>query len=245
MQKRAFIIHLTRATGRKRFADELLRACPIEADIVEGVDGSELAQGEIDKVYRRGLFRPEYPFRLRPAEIGCFMSHRKCWRLIAEGGLDYGLVFEDDAALDPDIAGPAMEFAENHIVEAGYIQMPVRNVPDGAVLSSESAGIQLMSPKVTPLRLSGQLISRAAATRLLEVTETFDRPADTLLQMHWVTGIRPLVLAPSGLSDHTEAAGGSTIASGKTIFERFSREIRRYAYRRKIEQLSHRHQAPA
>ncbi|WP_136658632.1 glycosyltransferase family 25 protein [Nitratireductor sp. XY-223] len=245
MQKRAFIIHLARAKGRKRFADELVRSSPIETEIIDGVDGGKLEQDEIDRVYSPGLHRPHYPFRLRPAEIGCFLSHRRCWRRIVDDELDYGLVFEDDAALDAAVAGPAIDFAESHIADAGYIQMPVRDVPAGAELNFESAGIRLMSPLVTPLRTSGQVVSQAAARRLLYVTEVFDRPIDTLLQMHWITGIRPLVLTPSGLTNHTEAAGGSTIASGKTVFERVNREIRRFSYRRKIEKLSRRHQAPA
>lgn len=225
--------------------DELVRACPVQAEIVDGVDGSTLAQDRIDNVYSPRLHQPHYPFRLRPAEIGCFLSHRKSWRRIVDEDLDYGLIFEDDAALDAAIAEPAIAFAENHIANAGYIQMPVRSLPGEAELSSESAGFRLLSPQVTPLRLSGQLISKAAARRLLYLTEVFDRPVDTLLQMHWITGIRPLVVTPSGLSDHTQAAGGSTIASGKSVFERVSREIRRFAYRRKIERLSRNHKAPA
>ena len=239
MQKRAFIIHLARAMGRKRFADELAKACPVDTEIIDGVDGSALAQEEIDRVYSPRLHRPHYPFGLRPAEIGCFLSHRECWRRIVDEDLDYGLVFEDDAALDAAVAEPAIAFAEKHIADAGYIQMPVRGLPEDAELNAESAaGFRLLSPQVTPLRLSGQLIGKAAARRLLYMTEVFDRPVDTLLQMHWITGIRPLAVTPSGLSDHTQAAGGSTIASGKSVFERVSREIRRFAYRRKIERLS-------
>ena len=222
-----------------------MRACPVQAEIVDGVDGSTLAQDRIDTVYSPRLHQPHYPFGLRPAEIGCFLSHRKSWRRIVDEDLDYGLIFEDDAALDAAIAETAIAFAENHIANAGYIQMPVRSLHGEAELSSESAGFRLLSPQVTPLRLSGQLISKAAARRLLYLTEVFDRPVDTLLQMHWITGIRPLVVTPSGLSDHTQAAGGSTIASGKSVFERVSREIRRFAYRRKIERLSRNHKAPA
>lgn len=37
------------------------------------------------------------------SEIGCFLSHRQCWRSIAEGPDAYGAVFEDDVELDPEV----------------------------------------------------------------------------------------------------------------------------------------------
>ena len=240
MRKKAFIIHLTRAQARRPFVDRLIDACPVDAEIVEGVDGAELTPEEVDAVYSPGLHRPRYPFTLRSAEIGCFLSHRACWTKIVEDGLDYGLVFEDDATLDKSAAETAIAFAECHIGELGYIQLPVRQAPANAVVNYEQQGMRLLTPQVTPLRLSGQLISAATAKRLLYVTEVFDRPVDTLLQMHWLTGIRPVILDAPVLSDNTQAAGGSTIGSGKLPWERLTREIRRFMYRRKIARLSER-----
>ncbi|MEX3008135.1 glycosyltransferase family 25 protein [Hoeflea sp. TYP-13] len=245
MKKKAFIIHLARATGRAPYVDGLMKACPTQAEIVDAVDGKELSAAEIDKIYHQDLFSPRYPFKLRPAEIGCFQSHRLCWKKIVEERLSYGLVFEDDAALDAAVAETAIAFAERHIAQAGYIQLPVRAAPENAKVVAEHNGTRLLKPSVTPLRLSGQLISQEAAKRLLKLTEVFDRPVDTFLQMHWITGIAPLVVSPSGLSDCTQAAGGSTIGNKKTLIDRANREVRRLAYRKNIARLSKRHQAPA
>ena len=90
------------------------------------------------------------------------------------------------------------------------------------------------------LRTSGQLVSAAHARHLLEITERFDRPVDTLLQMNWVTGVPLSCAVPSGLSDRTEEAGGSTISlkSQKALSQKLSREIRRFLYRSRIRARS-------
>lgn len=241
MDKKAFIIHLARAAGRIRFVDGLIEHCPIEAEIVDAVDGKKLSADEIAAVYVPDIYQPRYPFKLRDTEIGCFLSHRICWQKIIEQDLAYGLVLEDDAGLEAEQARVVVAFAEQHIVDAGYIQLPVRVAPGNARVMAERDGTRLLRPAVTPLRLSGQLISNQAANRLLHLTKVFDRPVDTFLQMHWITRIAPLVVAPSGLTDCTQAAGGSTIGHRKSLIDRVNREVRRTAYRRKIDRLSRLH----
>ena len=240
MKKRAFVIHLARAAGRTPLVQQLIENCPVEAEIVDAVDGQHLSSKAMAAVYRQDRFFPRYPFSLRPTEIGCFLSHRRCWRKIVDQNLAYGLVFEDDASLDRVAASTAIALAERHVGTAGYIQLPVRNTPDDVQLVAESDGARLLRPSVIPLRLSGQLISNWAAHRLLELTGVFDRPVDTFLQMHWITDIVPMVVVPSGLADFAAAAGGSTISRRKSLFDRCNREIKRFAYRRTIGQLSRR-----
>ena len=241
MRKRAFVIHLARAAGRVIHVQKLIENCPVETEVVDAVDGRKLSADEIAAVYRQDRFFPRYPFVLRPAEIGCFLSHRLCWQKIVDQDLSHGLVFEDDAGLDPNKARAAIDLAERHIGTAGYIQLPVRRTPVHAPVVAEAEGAMLLRPPVVPLRLSGQLISNWAARQLLDLTGVFDRPVDTFLQMHWITDIVPMVVVPSGLADYTPAAGGSTISSRKSIVDRVNREVRRMVYRRTIGRLSRRH----
>lgn len=241
MSKKAYVIHLARAAGRFPYVQRLIKDCPIETEIVDAVDGAELSAEEIAAVYAKDLHQPRYPFTLRPAEIGCFLSHRICWQKIADEKLDYGLVFEDDAGIETDALNAAIALAEQHIDAAGYIQLPVREKPVKARLVAEADGTRLLVPEVTPLRLSGQLISNRAAQRLLQMTREFDRPVDTFLQMHWITKVAPMFVRPSGLTDYTAASGGSTIGQRKSLIDRAQREYKRMAYRGKIRRLSRRH----
>lgn len=238
MKGKAFIIHLRRATARRQHVEQLVAACPVPVEVVDAVDGSLLSAGEQSDVYVPNLHRPSYPFGLRPAEIGCFLSHRLCWQKIVDENLPFALVFEDDASLKTEIATEALQLAETHIDKNGYIQLPVRPTSDIMPVVAQSGGARLLRPGIVPLRLSGQMISRSAAQQLLRLTNVFDRPVDTFLQMFWLTGIRPLVVEPSGLTDCTQEAGGSTISRHKPPGERLAREIKRFWYRQAVARLS-------
>jgi len=238
MTGKAFIIHLRRATARQPHVEKLAAAFPGPVEIVDAVDGSLLSDEAQADVYVRNLHRPSYPFELRPAEIGCFLSHRMCWQRIVDQDLPFALVFEDDASLETGVATEALQLAEIHIAQSGYIQLPVRPASDNAPVVARGRDARLLRPRIVPLRLSGQMISRSAAQTLLRLTNVFDRPVDTFLQMFWLTGIRPLTVEPSGLSDCTQEAGGSTISRHKPLGERLMRELRRFRYRQAIAMTS-------
>jgi GR25 family glycosyltransferase involved in LPS biosynthesis len=84
------------------------------------------------------------------------------------------------------------------------------------------------------------VVSHGAAKRLLELTEKFDRPVDTFLQMSWVTGIRPRVIIPSGVNEISNRLNGSTIHIKKrTLLDTFSRNLLRPVYRLQVSMISH------
>jgi len=102
---------------------------------------------------------------------------------------------------------------------------------------TRSAGerVALCHPSAPPLRALAQFVSNAAARRLLAVTEQFDRPIDTFLQMSWVTGVELLTFQPSGVFDASSALGGSTIQRpSKSAHEKIWREVSRPLYRAQV-----------
>ncbi|NKW10063.1 glycosyltransferase family 25 protein [Ochrobactrum tritici] len=46
--------------------------------------------------------KSKWPHPLTPAEIGCFLSHKKCLEFIAQGEEDHAAVFEDDVVFGRD-----------------------------------------------------------------------------------------------------------------------------------------------
>lgn len=237
----ALVIHLARATGRRSQVERTLARLPFKARILDAVDGTALPPEERAEVYVRHLHDPLYPFVLQSGEIGCFLSHRRAWQEIVRNGLDAGLIVEDDVEIDPATFGPALDAASKHIDELGYIQFQVRPAPKRAHVLYEEKNAQLVRPLVTPLRTSAQLVGKSAAARLLAATTRFDRPIDTLLQMHWITGVRLACVVPSGVTDRSAESGGSTMAQKTaSIGNRIRREIRRVLYRRRITDCSRR-----
>ncbi|MHA6263010.1 glycosyltransferase family 25 protein [Arenibacterium sp. CAU 1754] len=235
MNVETFVIHLERARKRFEQAQQLIRDTGPNSSILAAVDGSALSPEEINRFYRPGLLKPAYPFPLRPGEIGCFLSHRNAWQNLVDGHADAALILEDDVALGPEF-DDALNLAQTHVGTYGYIQLQTRKV-DGETIDAKGL-CRLLQPQVTPLRTSGQLVNRASAQRLLDLTETFDRPVDTFLQMHWHTGIHLATIAPSGLTDRTAETGGSTISERKSLSERLAREWKRSRYRAAVNKLS-------
>ncbi|WP_193222078.1 glycosyltransferase family 25 protein [Amylibacter sp. SFDW26] len=236
---KSFIIHLKRSERRKAQVDDLISKSPFDAEVVDAVDGRLLSDQDINECYKEQLFlRPKYPFGMNSGEIGCFLSHRAAWQRIVDQNLTAGLVFEDDVQIDPDVFSKNIQAAQAWSKEYGFIQFQVRGVPEKCKVLDTCGNVQLLQPSPTLLRCSAQLISRAAAIHLLKETEKFDRPVDGVLQMHWVTGLRPVCVEPSGVSDRTRETGGSTLSIKTPKLTKLVREWQRMVYRRKVVRYS-------
>ena len=241
---KAFILHLERATGRRATVEALAASLPIASEILPAVDGARLSPGEAEAAYRRRLHAPTYPFALSPAEIGAFLSHRAAWRRIVADGLDFAFVFEDDAALAPDLFAGLLGFAVDQRARWDYALLPAAGLePAGAEIVRQGP-FALIRPHAPPLRAIGQIVSRKAAKRLLAVTDPFDRPVDTFLQMAWVTGETLLAIVPTPVRDVSRATGGTTVQRRRMgLLDRLRHEALRPIYRARIQALYRRHEA--
>ena len=240
-EPRAFILHLERAISRKANVEALRARLPIESEIVAAVDGTKLAQAELDRAYAPRRFKPRYPFALTATEIGAFLSHRAAWRRIIDERLDFAFVFEDDAQIDGPQFAALIEFVTAERAAWDYVLLPAKPIRSGAAVARRGA-LALLRPDAPPLRAIGQIVSRAAAERLLDRTLPFDRPVDTFLQMTWVTGQPLLVASPSPVSDVSLETGGTTVQRKSLGFaERLRHEAMRPIYRAQVLSYYRRH----
>jgi GR25 family glycosyltransferase involved in LPS biosynthesis len=232
IRSEAFIIHLGRAEARRPQVDRLTATLPLPVNVLDAVDGLALAESEIEAVYRRHLHRPRYPFELRKAEIGCFMSHRKAWRAIVERGLDAGLIVEDDVEPDENLFGPALALAMKTVRPGDYIRFPYRSHTDAGAEIAKAGGMTVVEPKHVGLGMQVQLVGREAAAELLRATETFDRPVDTTIQLRWLARIRILAVRPPAIRQIGHLLGGTVVQKkSKPLGEVLSREVKRAWYR--------------
>ena len=242
---KAFILHLERAISRAANVQRLSARLPIESEIVAAVDGARLSRLEVDEAYARRRFRPRYPFALTATEIGVFLSHRAAWRRIVEEKLDFAAIFEDDAQIDIGPFVALIELVTGERAAWDYVLMPAAPIRNGTAVARRGA-VALLRPDAPPLRAIGQIVSRAAAERLLDRTLPFDRPVDTFLQMTWVTGQPVLVASPSPVSDVSRETGGTTVQRRSMgLAERLHHEAMRPIYRAQILARYRRHMAHA
>lgn len=235
----AFIIHLTRAVRRRPQVDALVSQLPLPASVLEAVDGAELGAEEIETVYRRHLHRPRYPFALRKAEIGCFLSHRKAWREIVDRQLDAGLIVEDDVELQGENFQRVLAMALEVVQPEDYIRFPYRDYTDKGERIAGGDDAMLVRPAHPGLGMQMQLVGRDAAAELLRTTETFDRPVDTTIQLGWRGKARVLAARPVCIRQIDHLLGGTVVQKkSKPLGEVLSREIRRAVYRLSLRAMT-------
>ena len=232
---KAFILHLERAAGRAPTVAALQAALPVESEILPAVDGARLKPDEAKAAYARSRYAPRYPFALGLNEIGAFLSHRAAWAKILDERLDFAAVFEDDAAIDPALFAAAFDLARKERGSWEYALMPAVGLePSGDVIARRGR-CRLVRPYAPPLRAIAQFVSRAAAERLLALTQPFDRPVDTFLQMNWITGLTLVALLPTPVRDLSRATGGTTVQRKRlSVAERLHREVMRPFYRAQV-----------
>ena len=90
-----YFINLDRSPDRRAEMSQRLSALGIAFERVPAIDGRSLSSSAVDAVR---IDTPGWK-PLSAGEIGCFLSHRECWRRIAQGDEAYGCVFEDDVLL--------------------------------------------------------------------------------------------------------------------------------------------------
>lgn len=72
---RSYLINLDRSPERLERMSALFADMEVDFIRVSAIDGKKLTQQEIDGwLSGSGNF-----YRLGPGEIGCFLSHRRCW----------------------------------------------------------------------------------------------------------------------------------------------------------------------
>jgi glycosyl transferase, family 25 len=238
---KAFILHLERASSRAANVQSLRAHLPIESEVLAAIDGALLAPQEVDQAYARRRFRPTYPFPLTRTEVGVFLSHRLAWRRILDDALDFAFIFEDDAEIEPAAFAALLEFVTLERPAWDYVLLPAQPIRSGTPVASRG-DFTLLRPDAPPLRAIAQIVSPAAAKRLLDRTLPFDRPIDTLMQMTWITGQPVLVASPSPIRDVSRETGGSTVQrKSMSVVERLRHEAMRPIYRAQVLARYRRH----
>jgi glycosyl transferase family 25 len=173
-----YLINLDRSPDRLAEMQARLDALGVAFTRVPAIDGKALTDTELEAV--RAPHKDWSP--LSASEIGCFLSHRACWRRIADGPAPYGCVFEDDMLLSPRLrdflAGESWIPADAEIVK---IEEGHNRVWLDAPLREMKHGFSLGRLHSTHYRAGGYIVSRDAARRLLAMTERFGLPVDLVM----------------------------------------------------------------
>jgi len=183
-----FFINLARATERRQNMERQFSALGLEGERLEATDGQTLSAQDralVDDQKRRRIT----PYPLSDNEIGCWLSHRRVLRAIADGSAAMAAVVEDDAALAPEFPrvleaierqGPNFDFI--------FLHRKFKNneifVPCRALLPGLSLG------RVGPAHMGAiaYIASREGARKFLEYAPRLAHAFDKEIHRYWANG---------------------------------------------------------
>lgn len=93
----AYIINLESSTERrKNILEQLRKEKEIKYEFISAIDGRSLSDTEKDKLFDIKKAEEFYARSIKPGEIGCTLSHQKCYRNLLKARIPYVIIFEDD-----------------------------------------------------------------------------------------------------------------------------------------------------
>ena len=99
-----FVVNLPSSLARKHYMNELLSNYPVlDYQFIDAVDGRSLSSSEVASCFDMENCRKKYGRTINGGEIGCTLSHRKCYGKIIETNLPYALILEDDITVVRDL----------------------------------------------------------------------------------------------------------------------------------------------
>jgi glycosyl transferase family 25 len=153
---------------------------------------------------------------LRPGEIACYLSHRKVWQMMQQERVSHGLILEDDFCLKRSI--------DDIIAILSKIQTPFGLVKlNGEPKISRVVERVLHDGQEHELRRAfsltgitvGQWVSAEALPKLIEKTQTIQRPIDMDYKHCWEYPLEIVHIHPLLVDEMSAELGGSMILHRK------------------------------
>lgn len=181
------VINLDRSPERWHAISERLQQLNIEVKRVPAVDGSTLSNEYINSISAPidHPLKVSCPGELTVGEIGCYLSHIKCWEELVQSNEKWALIIEDDIA----ISSRAQQYmlTENWIpAGADLVQLHGNKSCDTRIRKERipltENGVELVRPiRPTPVGTLAYIISREAATYAIEHSKLLACPVDEFL----------------------------------------------------------------
>lgn len=97
MKIRTYIINLKTSPDRKEYMEKVMAPMDcLDVEFIEAVDGRKMTEAEVAEQFDQAEAVRHYGRELRPGEIGCTLSHKKCARMLLASQKKCALFLEDD-----------------------------------------------------------------------------------------------------------------------------------------------------
>jgi glycosyl transferase family 25 len=190
-----YVINLEKNVQRMENSALQLDAAGLAWERIEAVNGWELPDEEVARVYDASRNARDGKQPLVAPEIGCYLSHISAWERIADGSASGGFVFEDDFAADDTLSeklGLLSADQDDWDMVKLFSFDPAPPMEWVKNLGSYQVGV----PYRVPTCLIGYGLTKAAAAHLAGRATPFFRPVDEDQKFVWETGLRVALVLP-------------------------------------------------
>jgi hypothetical protein len=176
-----FVLGLEVSFRGKLLIDQLEQLGIGDVNITYGIDGRQLAQMEVRKLYSSTMSQLFNGRRLSRGEIGCALGHKKIYAELSRSDYQWALVLEDDARIEIPMNFTFLGTISSDIptiIQLYPPDNPTRFEPIGKLNISESNKIYQIATFAE--RTHGYLINRPAfklANEIMSKSKIFS-PAD-------------------------------------------------------------------
>ena len=221
------LINLDRSTDRLERSAGLLSSYDIAFHRVPAVDGRELSVETLSKI-----LAPDYSAYykvLTASEVGCYLSHKKCWQYVIDQDLDYAVILEDDFSVSQDVL-KLKEYIAAITEPWDYIKLMEYPEKRKVVASFKCLDKQLVRYDKIPIRACAYVITKQCAQKMLARYPKIARPVDVDCQYWWesgieVFGLKPYIFSVKLQTESTIDGGGNRKNSEKSIIKQYVHKV--------------------
>ena len=176
---KVYLVNMDRSTDRLEIMQRRLLSLGLEYERVSAVDGSKLSMED-----KKCVVSPNwrYPYSLTPGEVGCFLSHKKCWQNLIDSDEPWALVLEDDSVFHPKAKDyfQSTEWIPNGVQLIQFSYTKDSTFSDKTVILPNGSHLVRVKQS-SPCGTYAYLISREAAKRALELSNKVEGPIDNFM----------------------------------------------------------------
>ncbi len=176
---KTYLINMDKSTDRLKIMQERLSEIGIDFERISAVDGSILSLEELKVVHSPNR---KYPNALTLGEVGCFLSHKKCWKKFLDSKESWALVLEDDSVFHQD-APLYLKSSDWIPEECELIQFSFTPDPtySDKTITLENGNKLVRVKYSSPCGTYAYMISRHGAEEAMKCAEMVEGPIDNFL----------------------------------------------------------------
>ncbi len=101
---KTYVVNLASSTDRRQYMEQLLHTYPqLTLEFIDAVNGKLMTSRQKAEAFDFDQFSILMQRQARPGEIGCTLSHQKCYRRLIESSEKCAIIFEDDLIVNEPI----------------------------------------------------------------------------------------------------------------------------------------------